>query len=187
VYIRTLSPQGATTLAAPSGLNPSRSTIDRDGRSAPQSPPEAEYHLSTPTVCVKTLTPHGTSDTASFQHDYQYDLARTGFVSAAPYFQMRWPRRPKSGENICHYMVIATDARRDSLHYPEPNQTWLRREVELPDWMNFTNYLLPIPLVNSNASFGQKELEEGLERISIGQTPPGSQGRRLTSRNLYSL
>lgn len=86
------------------------------------------------------------------------ELERAGFVSAAPYFELRAPVQARPNNIIYHHLSISPDARPDNLPFPQPVERWTSREVDDQDWMTFLNHLFP-PHGAEKDSKGGRELE----------------------------
>jgi ankyrin repeat protein len=162
--VQSSLPHEFLALSVHSELESSPGTVNHNELPAHQLFPQTGSRVLRPIVSANSQALHGTSNTADLHPNDREDLPQAGFVSAAPYFQTRSPQSPISGNITHHHMVITLDARSDSLSYPQPDKLWLQREVELQDWMTFTNYLLPIPDINDSTSFSEKEGGSGRTR-----------------------
>ena len=72
-------------------------------------------------------------------------LERAGFVSAAPYFELRTPSQATPQDTFYHHMAIGPDARPENLPFPQPSENGISRSVDIQDWLTFLNHLFPPP------------------------------------------
>ena len=100
------------------------------------------------------------------------ELGQAGFVSAAPYFELRTPDLARPNDKFYHHMSISPNARPDNLPFPQPVEKWLTRGVDSQDWLTFLNHLFP-PHTNerSSSDLGQElkadaDLDGGTLRLS---------------------
>ena len=112
------------------------------------------------------------------------ELERAGFVSAAPYFQLRTPpNQATPHDKFYHHMAISPDARPDNLPFPQPAEKWLSRGVDNQDWLTFLNHLFPPYTTNQNGDRGGQQLQVDAD-LDIGHLRLSKSRSRDQSRPL---
>ena len=114
------------------------------------------------------------------------ELEKAGFVSAAPYFELRTPGQAIPFNKFYHHMPISPDARPDNLPFPQPAEKWTSRGVDTQDWLTFLNHLFPPHTAAWNTdSKGQGlEVDADLDfgRLRLSNSTSRDQTRPLLSR-----
>jgi len=85
------------------------------------------------------------------------DLAKAGFISAAPYFELHPSHHSKPRHAYYHHMTITPSHSTANLPFPHPGQKWISRQVDHHDWATFLTHLFP-PAAAENTN-GPYELE----------------------------
>ena len=152
---------------------PSRQTSVPARYSAPSRSPVSPV-LTTPTPWI---SPQARPNSITGE-----DLANAGFVSAAPYFELRAPAPARPGDVIYHHISIGPDAGPDNLPFPHPVERWTDREVDDQDWMTFLNHLFP-PHGAEKDSKGGPEVEAdtglGMGGLRLSKSRSRDQSRPL--------
>lgn len=110
------------------------------------------------------------------------ELQKIGFVSAAPYFELRTPVQPRPSNVIYHHISISPDAGPDNLLFPWPGERWTSREVDDQDWMTFLNHLFPPHAAEGDTKGGQElEADTGVDMggCRLGKSSTRDQSRPL--------
>jgi hypothetical protein len=111
------------------------------------------------------------------------ELERAGFVSAAPYFELRPPSQPTPCDKFYHHMPISPDARPDNQPFPQPAENWISRGVDNQDWLTFLNHLFPPHIPEKNGDGKGQELELDLDldirRLRLTNSRSSDQSRPL--------
>lgn len=110
------------------------------------------------------------------------ELEKAGFVSAAPYFQLRTPIQATPRDTYYHHLALGPDARPDNLPFPQPIEKWTSRGVDNQDWMTFLNHLFP-PHRAEKTGKGSQELEADAD-LDMGGLRLGNSRSRDQSRPL---
>jgi hypothetical protein len=138
--------------------------------------PVPSYALNPNISCQPLTATSSIPDTASRE-----DLAKAGFISAAPYFELRSPQRSRPRHNLYHHMTITPGHSPGNLPFPHPGQKWISREVDHHDWTTFLTHLFP-PAAAENHN-GPYELEANIDMDMAGLSLNNS-GSRDQSRPL---
>ena len=102
-------------------------------RSAPSRSPGSPG-LATPLSLTPQPRPSGITNE---------ELRNIGFVSAAPYFELRTPVQPRPNTVVYHHISVSPGVGPDNVPFPQPSERWTSREVDDQDWMTFLNHLFP--------------------------------------------
>lgn len=105
-----------------------------------QSGPSAS---STSNGSPSILTPSATLGISSPELGIHQLIDSTVYNSSAIYFETRPPLLNCSGDIVTYKLVIPPNVRPEQLPFPEPEHTWLARDVSRLDWSTFANHLLP--------------------------------------------
>lgn len=145
--------------------------------------PAPSHALNPNTSCQPLTATSSIPDTASRE-----DLAKTGFISAAPYFELRSPQRSRPRNTLYHHITITPDHSPGNLPFPHPGQKWISREVDHHDWTTFLTHLFPPAAAENNN--GSDELQSNgyldMAGLSLGDSRSRDDSRPLlggTSQN----
>jgi hypothetical protein len=119
------------------------------------------------------------------------ELQRAGFVSAAPYFELRPPSELATQPKLYHHFSIVPDACPDNLPFPQPAEKWIYRGVDGQDWLTFLNHLFPPHRSEKYAACVGQELEADAElntgRLNLSNSWSRDQSRPLLQGRLGPL
>ncbi|KIW82788.1 hypothetical protein Z517_02031 [Fonsecaea pedrosoi CBS 271.37] len=109
-------------------------------------PTAAPVYASSTTVNPQ---PHALQDTAVSSREYgvrsisPLEVEQSGFISAAPYFELRPPSRPPPHDFFIHTIVIQPHDGAGTIPFPLKSSLFQLREVDEYDWTTFVNHLFP--------------------------------------------
>ncbi|KAH8601516.1 ankyrin repeat-containing domain protein [Bisporella sp. PMI_857] len=112
-----------------------------------QSPPSS-WARETANANTSSLNPgpsplYRPSESISTPNINSEDIERSGFVSAAPYFELRPYNQTRPVVVTYHQISVNNETDAYSLPFPEPSDLWHLREVHSEDWTAFLNHLFP--------------------------------------------
>lgn len=152
IVISPISPQLHTQFSP--GVRPSLQTsfVERPERGPTRSTPSI-VSPKTPWSSASQSTSQSTSD--------NLDLEKGGFVSARPYFQLRYYDYPRPRDTLYHLLIIGHETRSDDLPYPQPSDKWSGRAVDNHDWDTFLHHLFPKHSIENHSLATHKQLKGG--------------------------
>src|SRR5450432_231703 len=123
-----------------------------------QSSSIPRQYVAHPTLTLASPLDHSRSNS---------ELEQAGFVSAAPYFELRVPNRPRPNDMIYHHMTIRPCTGPSDYPLPQPHNTWHQRGVDYQDWLTFLNHLFHERSIEARPGHTQQELD--MERLRLGE------------------
>lgn len=109
----------------------------------PEYSPRASTFITTSTSNSPPLTPTSTVELPSYATTLSGRNEEPIFTTAAPYFELRPPPARQYDQLVSFRMTVGPDSHSFNVPFPQPEELWLERDVQLQDWMTFINFMVP--------------------------------------------
>lgn len=109
----------------------------------PDCSPRASTFITTSTSNSPPLTPTSTIHLPSYATTLSGRNYEPTFDSAASYFELRPPPVRTYGHVVSFRIAVNLNSHLFNIPFPQPEELWLERDVQLQDWMTFINFMIP--------------------------------------------
>ena len=128
----------------------------------PDYSPRASTFITTSTSNSPPLTPTSTIHLPSYATTLSGRNEEPIFTSAAPYFELRTPPARLYDHVVFFRVAVNSNSNLFNIPFPQPEELWLERDVQLQDWMTFINFMIPPPEISRDISTAKSRDQESV-------------------------